>query len=872
MLSFLSRPSLAAGRGHFFRSLRRAVAGLGLVALVLGGVVRAQNLATNPGFEAGNTTGWFAFGPPAISAQTSQVRSGTYAALVQNRTDTWNGIAQSLQSVLVPGQTYQISAWVRLVSGGSQTVQLTMQKADVGGTTYTAIAAGSVSSANWTQLSGDYTHTVSGTLTTLNFYVEVPSSGTAAFYLDDVSVTAAGGSGGGVPGQCTVNWTNVFQQIDGFGASSAWRSTWNTAQADLFFSTNTGIGLSLLRTRISPTGTTVETGIAQMAQARGAKVWSAPWSPPTSLKSTNANGVISVNGGAFVGNAANYQAYANQLAGYVATMKNTHGVNLYAISIQNEPNHNTTNYESCVWTGQQFREFIPYLSAALAASNVATTKIMLPESIGWATTSLHTPSMNDPAVAPLVGIIANHNYDGPNFQTGATSPPAALNNYGKSLWQTEVSTGDPYDGGISNAVYWAGRIHQFMTVAQAHAWHYWWLVPLDADNQGLTDPAVNPAKRMYALGQFARFVRPGFQRIGIGSPTGPLQISAYKEAASGALAIVAINPTTNTVAQTFNLSGFGLTNVTPWITSATLSLAAQPPVAVTGTAFTNLIPPLSIVTLVGRAQSANAAPTDIALSNATVAENQAPGTIVGAFSTTDPDAGNTFTYTLVGGTGSTGNGAFSIVGSNLLTAASFNYEAQNSYSVRVRSTDQGGLFVEKAFVIAVTDVNEPPSLAAISDLTTGAGVSLSITNFASDPDLPPQSLQFSLLAGPAGAALNPTNGLFTWRPSVSQAGTTNPVTVKVTDNSEPPRSATNSFTVFVNPLTPSAISAFGLAGGQPVLTVDGTQGPDYTVLTSTNLLNWQPLFTTNAPVVPVTFTLPVNATNRAAFFRVEMGP
>ena len=53
------------------------------------GFAAAQNLATNPGFETGDTTGWFAFGTPAISAQTIQVHSGSYAGLVTNRTATY---------------------------------------------------------------------------------------------------------------------------------------------------------------------------------------------------------------------------------------------------------------------------------------------------------------------------------------------------------------------------------------------------------------------------------------------------------------------------------------------------------------------------------------------------------------------------------------------------------------------------------------------------------------------------------------------------------------------------------------------------------------------------------------------------------------
>src|SRR5208337_2744145 len=54
---------------------------------------------------------------------------------------------------------------------------------------------------------------------------------------------------------CTVDWNEVHQRIDGFGASSAFLTmTWTPSQANLFFSTNYGIGLSLLRTQIQPGG------------------------------------------------------------------------------------------------------------------------------------------------------------------------------------------------------------------------------------------------------------------------------------------------------------------------------------------------------------------------------------------------------------------------------------------------------------------------------------------------------------------------------------------------------------------------------------------------------------------------------------------
>lgn len=106
----------------------------------------------------------------------------------------------------------------------------------------------------------------------------------------------------------------------------------------------------------------------------------------------------------------------------------------------------------------------------------------------------------------------------------------------------------------------------------------------------------------------------------------------------------------------------------------------------------------------------NQAPTNIALSNTSIPENQPINTVVGTLSTTDPDAGNTFTYTLVAGTGSADNGSFNISGAQLRTSAVFDYEVKNSYNIRIRVTDQGGLTFEKAFVISVTQVGANPFL------------------------------------------------------------------------------------------------------------------------------------------------------------------
>ncbi|WP_051291139.1 putative Ig domain-containing protein [Pedobacter glucosidilyticus] len=107
----------------------------------------------------------------------------------------------------------------------------------------------------------------------------------------------------------------------------------------------------------------------------------------------------------------------------------------------------------------------------------------------------------------------------------------------------------------------------------------------------------------------------------------------------------------------------------------------------------------------------NESPTDITLSATAINENVAANSVIGSFSSTDPDAGDTFTYTLVAGTGSTDNASFNISGSSLRINNSPNFESKSSYSVRIRTTDQGGLTYEKAFTITINNVNDAPTIA-----------------------------------------------------------------------------------------------------------------------------------------------------------------
>ncbi len=142
----------------------------------------------------------------------------------------------------------------------------------------------------------------------------------------------------------------------------------------------------------------------------------------------------------------------------------------------------------------------------------------------------------------------------------------------------------------------------------------------------------------------------------------------------------------------------------------------------------------------------NEAPTTLTLSNNAIAENNLAGAVIGTFSSTDPDAAETFTYSLISGNGDADNGGFSIEGNELKAAESFDFEAKNSYSIRVRTTDANGLAFEQAFAIQVTNVNEAPTIAINRlSIAEGASVVLTVADLnATDPDNAPPQFAYSV--------------------------------------------------------------------------------------------------------------------------------
>jgi glucuronoarabinoxylan endo-1,4-beta-xylanase len=398
------------------------------------------------------------------------------------------------------------------------------------------------------------------------------------------------GGGSAMSGDITVDLGDLHQRISGFGASTAWGSNMSSADAALLWSTTTGAGLSLHRIRIDyQTGHTSELNIAKMATSYGVTVWAAPWTPPGADKTGCSGTNCSVEG-----TLSNPQAFATFLAGFVSYMKDQ-GVSIYAVSAQNEPDANVT-YESCVYTPAAMASFVGgFMGPTLAGTGV---KIMAPETQNWCSfPNFESALLADASARAYTSIFATHEY--------GCSPAAypLIAQAGKEFWETEIydrasTTADP---GMASALRVAKLIHDAMTIASMNAWHYWWVYPASADNGALWDyNSKQPTKRLWVEGNFSRFVRPGFQRVGTtGTPTTGVLLSAYTNPDDGRVAIVAINNNVDAVPLSLFISGAAPCSLTPWVTSASASLGSKDAVPVSDGRASLVLDGQSVTTFVG---------------------------------------------------------------------------------------------------------------------------------------------------------------------------------------------------------------------------------------------------------------------------------
>lgn len=393
---------------------------------------------------------------------------------------------------------------------------------------------------------------------------------------------------------CVVDPATEYQTIDGFGGMNhpEWTgSDLTAAQRQKVFGNGTDeLGFTILRIFVNPDSSqwNKAAATAKYATEHGVKVFASPWEPPSNLaESGGSSGKLHLP-------KSNYAAYAEHLNNFGVYMKNQ-GVDLYAISVQNEPDYAS---EWTAWSTDETTDFL-----ANYADKITSTRVMSPESFQYAPENaswvpdggkkFYTKILNNAKAFANCDLFGTHFY---GTQRAWMDFPA-LENCGKPIWMTEVYV----PNSTSDADTWpealdvAENIHNGLTVGNMSAYVWWYI----RRSYGPLKENGNISKRGYMMAQYSKYVRPGDIRIGATEQPGDdLYVSAYK-GDDNQLTIVAINKGTEGVSQQFSVSGDSqITDIDRYRTTGSENLAVTENMEYTDNSFWAQLPAQSVSTFV----------------------------------------------------------------------------------------------------------------------------------------------------------------------------------------------------------------------------------------------------------------------------------
>jgi glucuronoarabinoxylan endo-1,4-beta-xylanase len=392
-------------------------------------------------------------------------------------------------------------------------------------------------------------------------------------------------------GDATVNLSAEKQVIRGFGGINfpTWIDDLTASQRETAFGNGEKqLGFSILRIHVDDIkdNWSKELDTAKAAIKNGAIVFASPWNPPSEMTET-------VNGKKRL-RYDKYAAYAQHLNDFVSYMKEN-GVELYAISVQNEPDYAD---QWTWWTPQEMLNFMK--------NNAGTIKcrVIAPESFQYLK-NMSDPILNDPTALANMDILGAHLY---GTQVSAFPYPLfKQKGAGKDLWMTEVyvpnseaNSADRWPEALDVAVH----MHNSMVEAEFQAYVWWYI----RRQYGPMKEDGTISKRGYMMAHFSKYVRPGYVRVdATKSPNTNIYTSAYK--GDNKVVVVAINKGTSAVSQKFVLQNAAtLSKVTPWVTTGSSNNTAGASINVSGGSFTAQLPAQSVTTFVGELAGA-ATPT-----------------------------------------------------------------------------------------------------------------------------------------------------------------------------------------------------------------------------------------------------------------------
>lgn len=415
-----------------------------------------------------------------------------------------------------------------------------------------------------------------------------------------------------------VNWNEEYQVIEGFGCSQAcdvygfevYNFPKRDEVLDLLFSQENGIGLSILRAEVGaglnlPTiepqdgvwnfdPSIGDVWVMNEAKKRGVnKIISTVWSPPVWMKTNNSI----TNGGRLKSGC--YQKYADYLAMYCKKYKEIHGVNINAISIANEPEY-AAPWQSCLWSGLEIANFVKnYLKPTFIRENIDSKIVIGETGLAW-TEFFMKPVLNDQAACDAIDIVGGHYY------RGSIKPFSLSKEKGKQIWLTETSdTSKGLKVHMDDGVKWGKIIHEFMVTADANAFIYWNGANVQDVNVNLmrmntNDNTIITTKRLFALGNFSKFIRPGYKRISATqNPVSGVYLSAYKDEQTGKFVIVVVNNSSTNHVININPQNFISGKITPYVTNEEVSLQKYEDISLRDGHFTVSVGAQSVVTFVG---------------------------------------------------------------------------------------------------------------------------------------------------------------------------------------------------------------------------------------------------------------------------------
>ena len=361
----------------------------------------------------------------------------------------------------------------------------------------------------------------------------------------------------------TVDPTVKYQPVAGFGGMYA-VSIWGTPaisadEMNLMYSPD-GLGYSILRLMIYADESRWADDVAgaKIAQSHGATVFACPWNIPAEWadKADNTDHL----------KPEHYADYADHLIRYVDFMKEN-GVDIYAVSVQNEPDMDFT-----AWTPQEVTDFLKQEGARIRETGV---KLMSPEACGYQP-EYTDAVLNDAAAFAQTDIVAGHLYQG--FTDLSSGYVKDRHDYvcglyprlnGKTWWMTEHLFNDgekEEDPSLWQFWNWdynfshlAKEIHMCME-GYCSAYVYWYLkrfYGMIGDNDDrCKEEEGEVSKNGYILAHYAQYAT-GTTRIAVTSASDNIEATAYLDEATGDITIVLLNQSDRTLDVVIPMTGVG---------------------------------------------------------------------------------------------------------------------------------------------------------------------------------------------------------------------------------------------------------------------------------------------------------------------------